>query len=178
MVAYHCDNSSFGEQLMTDDKILRNTFVAMSRVDVVMVRGEALRALERVDTATHSRLHTVAVNLVNIQDRKNQPRLDAASVSETQVIDLMVGKQAAALDKGLEFGCLLEPPKQCFRVLRGHPALALQALAKPARTDGQVTREQRYAILHHVHVRHLVPDVDERRHPRHRVGVVQLEGIM
>src|SRR5690606_39409606 len=63
-------------------------------------------------------------------------------------------------------------------LVRGEAALALERLAQPAGAEGDVADEDGDAVVEHVHVGGLVPDVDERDHAAVDVGVVAAEGVM
>jgi len=84
----------------------------------------------------------------------------------------------AALHARLELRCPLVALEHLLGVVRRQATLPLQVLAELAGADREVAREQRDAILHDVHVRDLVPDVDERRDAVLLGGVVELEGVV
>src|SRR6185503_3360843 len=58
------------------------------------------------------------------------------------------------------------------------PALTLQVFAKATRTNGNVACKNRHTVVEDVDVRRLVADVDQHGDAAHRIGIVELEGIV
>ena len=65
-----------------------------------------------------------------------------------------------------------------FGLLGSQPPLALEVLPDLARTERNVARQDRHAVLEDVHVRRLMADVDEADDPIQGIRIVVLEGVV
>ena len=73
---------------------------------------------------------------------------------------------------------LRRPLNDLLGLFAREPLFALEILAEPPRADREVTGQHGDAIFEDVHVGHFVTDVDQSHDALHRVGVVQLEGVV
>src|SRR5213596_1137008 len=68
--------------------------------------------------------------------------------------------------------------KAALVLFAGEPFFPLQVLAEAPRPDREISRQHGNAVLEDVHIGHFVADVDETHDALHRVGVIQLEGVV
>src|SRR5207244_4440662 len=81
---------------------------------------------------------------------------------------------ATALDDRIEMRRPIVALNELLGLFRRETALALEILAKAARANGQVARQQRDAVVENVDVGDVVPDVEKSDDAVHRVGVIDL----
>jgi CRP-like cAMP-binding protein/Fe-S-cluster-containing hydrogenase component 2 len=93
--AYLCDNSSFGERALTEDPIWPCSYVAMSRVDVVVAPRAVIESLAEDDAASKTKLQQLA-RILSAQETGKKARQVAAAdgLATADVMELMVGKEA------------------------------------------------------------------------------------
>ena len=72
----------------------------------------------------------------------------------------------------------IEALQQLLPVLGAQSALAHQILTKTARSDRNVSRQNRYAVLEDVDVRDVVSDVQQANNAGHRVGMIDFKTIV
>lgn len=109
--AYLCDNSSFGEYALADDKKWPFSFVAMTRVDLVKVGKNVFDQLKQKDKDTGLSLQNTAIRLAREEQGVLQAsKLQSPDAMSGQIVELMVGKQAV---KGGE--ALVIDLKRCTR---------------------------------------------------------------
>jgi CRP-like cAMP-binding protein len=91
--AYLCDNSSFGERALTEDRKWPCSYVAMTRVDVVVAPRATIEALAG-DAAGRSRMQQVARVLSADETGAKARQAATAAGDAADLIELMVGKEA------------------------------------------------------------------------------------
>jgi hypothetical protein len=72
----------------------------------------------------------------------------------------------------------VEAAQQRFGVVCAESALALKIFLESPRSEREVPRQNRDTFLENVQVGDVMPDVDERDHARHRVRMIELEGVV
>lgn len=112
--AYLCDNSSFGEQLLSSDRRWNASFVAMTRVDLVKVDSVLFSKIFQSEKDTAARLQKIAMTLLaeesGIVPVTKSESSQAVGEMPAAMIELMVDKQAV---KGGE--ALVIDLKRCTR---------------------------------------------------------------
>lgn len=91
--AYLCDNSSFGERSLTDDPVWPCSYVAMTRVDVV-VAPRAVAEASAPDEGSRTRMQRTAYALAAQETGRKTRQAAVGGPSATEMIELMVGKEA------------------------------------------------------------------------------------
>lgn len=108
--AYLCDNSSFGEQTLSEDRRWPASFLAMTRVDLVKMRIELFQEIAKGSDKTGALLRKKVSEILEMETQGTDLKAVPSEAMPGHLVELMVGKQAV---KGTE--ALVIDLKRCTR---------------------------------------------------------------